>query len=146
MACCSSADRKRWMEQCLRTAASCCFDFEPAVVDSRRRMKTCNWDFPSCQTHHLVAAYQSRGSQKIERLVRLYSFHVAECCTSCYRSSGMKAHCMTQSRVARQRLPQFGRSMAAVDLPGSLLDRSNCCTGRIQEPLRQFLVLQLVAS
>jgi hypothetical protein len=41
---------------------------------------------------------------------------------------------------------QLGRSMVAVGLPGSLPDRSSCCTGHIQEPLRRLLVLQLFAS
>lgn len=53
---------------------------------------------------------------------------------------------MTRSWAARQRWLQSGRSTAAVDLPGSLPDRSSCCTGHIREPLRRLLVLQLFAN
>jgi hypothetical protein len=53
---------------------------------------------------------------------------------------------MTRSWVVRRKQLQPGRSTAAVDLPGSLLDRSSHCTGHNQEPLHQVLVLQLFAS
>jgi hypothetical protein len=53
---------------------------------------------------------------------------------------------MMQSQAVRQHWQQSGRSTVAVDSPGSLLDRSSCCTGHIQEPFHRFLVLQLCAS
>jgi len=46
---------------------------------------------------------------------------------------------MTRSQAARRKWLQSGMNTAAVDLPGSLLDRSSCCTGHIQEPLAPIL-------